>query len=64
MMEDHQGDFKLTKLIKFNNKKEDWTEFALKFKAIDDERGYNEILEGTMNVPRDDISDHGSKCQN
>ena len=52
-MEDHQGDFKSIKVIKFNNRKEDWTEFALKFKAIADERGYNEILDGTVNVPRD-----------
>ena len=28
-------------------------EFALKFKAIADERGYDKILEGTLNVPRD-----------
>ena len=52
-MEDHQGDFKSIKVIKFNNIKEDWTEFALKFEAIADERGYNEILDGTRNVPRD-----------
>ena len=37
-MEDHQGDFKLIKVIKFNNREEEWTEFALKFKAIADER--------------------------
>ena len=56
-MEDHQGDFKSIKVIKFNNRKEDWTEFALKFKAIADERGYDEILDGTVNVPRDtDVS--------
>ena len=52
-MENHQCDFKLIKVIKFNNRKEDWTEFAIKLKAIADERGYNEILEGTVNVPRD-----------
>ena len=51
-MEDHQGDFKSIKVIKFNNRKEDWTELALKFRAIADERGYDEILEGTMSVPR------------
>ena len=37
-MEDHQGDFKLIKVIKCNNREEEWTEFALKFKAIADER--------------------------
>ena len=52
-MEDDQDDFKSTKVIKFINRKEDWTEFAFKFKAIADERGYDEILEGTVNVPRD-----------
>ena len=56
-MEDHQGDFKSIKVIKFNNRKEDWTEFALKFRAIANERGYDEILEGTVSVPRDtDVS--------
>ena len=39
-------------MIKFNNREEDWREFALKFKAIADERGYDEILGGTVNVPR------------
>ena len=52
-MEDHQGDFKSIKVIKFNNRKEDWTECTLKYKVIADERGYDEILEGTVNVPRD-----------
>ena len=52
-MEDHQGEFKSVKVIKFNNRKEDWTEFALKFKAIADERGYDEILEDTVNVQID-----------
>ena len=56
-MEDHQGDFKSIKVIKFSNKKEDWTEFALKFKTIGDEREYDGLLEGTVNVPRDtDVS--------
>ena len=56
-MEDHQGDFKPIKVIKFKNRKEYWTEFALKFKAIAAERGYDEILEGTVSVPRDtDVS--------
>ena len=52
-MEDHQGDFKLIKVIKFNNRKEAWTEFALQFEAMADERGYDEFCEGTVNVPRD-----------
>ena len=52
-MEDHRGDFKSIKVIKSNNKHEDWTEFDLNLKAIADERGYDEILEGTLNVSRD-----------
>ena len=43
-MEDYQGDFKSMKVIKFNNRKEDWTEFALKFKVIADEREYVKSL--------------------
>ena len=56
-MEDHQGDFKSIKVIKFNNRKDVWTEFALKFIVIVDERGYDEILEGIVSVPSDtDVS--------
>ena len=56
-MEDHQGYFKLIKVIKFINRKEDWTEFTLKFIAIADKRGYDEMLEGTVNLWRDtDVS--------
>ena len=53
MMEDHQGDFKSIKLIKFNIKNEDSTEFVLKFKAIADGKGYDQILKGIVNVPKD-----------
>ena len=56
-MEDHQGDFKLIKVIKFNNRKEDWTEFALKFRAIAVERGYDQILDGTEYVPGEFVED-------
>ena len=52
-MEDHHGDFNSIKVIKLNNKKEEWTEFALQCKAIADERGYDEIFEGNVDVPRD-----------
>ena len=41
----------------FCYRKEDWTEFALKFRAVADDRRYDEILEGTVSVPRDtDVS--------
>ena len=37
---------------------------ALKFKAIADERGYDEILEGTVNIPRDtDVSGGEASAQ-
>ena len=53
MMEDHQGDLKSIKVIKFNNRNEDWTAYVLKFKAIADERGHDEVLKGIVNVPGD-----------
>ena len=57
-MEDHQGDFKSIKVIKLYNRKENWTEFVLKFRALAEERGYDGILEGTVSVPRDtDVSE-------
>ena len=31
--------FKLIEVLKFNNRKEKWAEFVLKFKVIADERG-------------------------
>ena len=31
----------------FNNTKENWHEFALKFKVIADSRGYEDIIDGT-----------------
>ena len=56
-MEDHPGDSRSIKVITFNNRREDWTEFGLKFTAIADERGYDEIQEGIVSVPRDsDVS--------
>ena len=49
-MEDSQDEIKSIKVIKFNNKKEDWAEFALKFKSIADGRGYVSI-NGLETVP-------------
>ena len=56
-MEDNQDESKSIKFIKFNNKKEEWAEFALKFKAIADERGYAEILNGLESVSTE-IANH------
>ena len=53
-MEDNQDEIKSIKVIKLNNRKEDWAEFALKFKAIGDERGYDMILDGSEIVPAED----------
>ena len=43
---------KSIKVYKFNNTKENWHEFALKFRVIADTRGYWEIINGTV-VPPD-----------
>ena len=36
---------------KFNNTKESWHEFALKFRVIADDRGYDNIIEGIVTPP-------------
>ena len=46
-MEDSQDVIKLIKVVKFNNNKEYWAEFVLKFKAIAHERGYVGIINGS-----------------
>ena len=38
-------------MYKFNNTKEGWHEFALKFRVISDSRGYDGIIEGTETPP-------------
>ena len=44
-------DLKSIKVYKFNNTKEGWYEFALKFKAIADSRGYDDIIEDAETPP-------------
>ena len=39
---------KSIKVYKFNNTKENWHEFALKFRVIADGKGYEDIIDGTM----------------
>ena len=51
-MSEEKDDLKSIKVYKFNNTKENWHEFALKFRVIADTRGYNGIIDGTM-VPPD-----------
>ena len=51
-MSEEKDDLKSIKVYKFNNTKENWHEFALKFRVITDTRGYWGIIDGTM-VPPD-----------
>ena len=50
-MRKDKDDLKSKKVYKFNNTKEGWHEFALKFRVIADSRGYDDIIEGTK-TPR------------
>ena len=42
---------KSIKVYKFNNMKESWHEFALKFRVIADDRGYDDIIKGIVTPP-------------
>ena len=46
-MSDDNDDLKSTKVYKFDNTKESWHEFALKFRVIADSRRYEDIIDGT-----------------
>ena len=50
-MREDTDDLKSIKVSKFNNTKEGWHEFALKFRVIADHRGYDDIIEGTATTP-------------
>ena len=50
-MSDEKDDLRSIKVYKFNNTKENWHEFALKFRVIADSRGYEGIIDGTVNPP-------------
>ena len=50
-MSKDKDDLKSIKVSKFNNTKEGWHEFALKFRVIADSRGYDDIIEGTETPP-------------
>ena len=50
-MSDDKDDLKSVKVYKFDNTRESWHEFALKFRVIADSRGYEEIIDGTKNPP-------------
>ena len=51
-MSERKDDLKSIKVFKFNNTKENWHEFALKFRVIADTRGYYGVIDGSM-VPPD-----------
>ena len=51
-MSEEKNDLRSIKVYKFNNTKENWHEFALKFRVIADTRGYWGIIDGTT-VPPD-----------
>ena len=50
-MSEDTDDLKSIKVHKFNNAKEGWHEFALKFRVIADSRGYDDKIEGTETPP-------------
>ena len=50
-MSEEKDNLKSIKVYKFNNTKEGWHEFALKFRVIADSRGYDDIIEGTETPP-------------
>ena len=50
-MDEEKDNLKSIKVYKFNNTKENWHEFALKFRVIADSRGYNGIIDGSESPP-------------
>ena len=50
-MSEEKDDLKSIKVYKFNNTKENWHEFALKFRVIADSRGYYGVNDGSMSPP-------------
>ena len=45
-MSEEKDGVKSINVYKFNNMKESWHEFALNFRVIADDRGYDDIIEG------------------
>ena len=52
-MSEEKDDLKSIKVYKFNNTKENWHEFALKFRVIADSRGYYGVIDGTISPPNE-----------
>ena len=59
-MSEEKDDLKSIKVYKFNNTKEGWHEFALKFRVIANSRGYDEHIEGKETPPdeKEDLEIH------
>ena len=54
-MSEEKDDLKSIKVYKFDNTKENWHEFALKFRVIADTRDYRGIIDGSV-VPPDELA--------
>ena len=52
-MSEEKDDLKSIKVYKFNNTKENWHEFALKFRVIADYRDYWGIIDGSVVPPNE-----------
>ena len=50
-MSEEKDDLKSIKVYKFNSAKENWHEFALKFRVIADSRGYYGVIDGSVSAP-------------
>ena len=50
-MSKEKDDLRSIKVCKFNSTKENWHEFALKFRVIANTRGYYGIIDGTQTPP-------------
>ena len=50
-MDEEKDDLKSIKVYKFNNMKENWHEFAQKFRVIAHSRGYDGIIDGAETPP-------------
>ena len=50
-MSEEKDGLKSIKVYRFNNTKENWHEFSLKFRVIADDRGYSDIIEGIVTPP-------------
>ena len=55
-MSEEKDDLKSIKVYKFDNTKENWHEFALKFRVIADTRDYRGIIDGSV-IPADEMAD-------